>query len=574
MAGRSFGPRRRVRRRRRILSILALSIVLGIGTSLASWAGVSTSLAPVYDLATGAWEWAQVHVFTVTVSGIVVSILGLGTPFLLKRIDRRDSASQQRKARDRQVMLARVIHRCTTGIIEGPDSQKVWFELGIRRLYNPDRELAELRPATSSPALTGVSLTSIFDNAGGGILILGAPGAGKTTALLTITRDLVKRAETDQTQPIPVVLSLSSWATRRLPLSEWLVDELATAYNVPRSIGRQWLASHEFLPLLDGLDEVATPLQASCVRSINDFRRTHGLLRFVISSRKDEHASAWKLLQVEDVLEILPPTRQEIADYLAGAGPAFADVAAAAAADPTLWELLRSPLVMNVIFSIYRDKPATALRSPGSQEHRLALLFESYTKRMIERRASQFSAVHSARWLTWLARSMYERNESAFHLDRLRPDWLPGRFLQKLATWAPASLIGIIAAVAGSLGLQDADGLLFGLFFLLVFAPRRLARDGPQRRRIWQRAGLRVGVVLAFCIGIVPGIAEGDIADGLVEGLFFGLFGALLFELRREEPTEELGWMWWRAPRNGSGSSLRPLVGLGLRTELATTHSD
>ena len=46
---------------------------------------------------------------------------------------------------------------------------------------------------------------------GGRLLILGEPGAGKTTELLTVTQRLVDAAIEDDTQPIPLIFELSSW---------------------------------------------------------------------------------------------------------------------------------------------------------------------------------------------------------------------------------------------------------------------------------------------------------------------------------------------------------------------------
>ncbi|MGH8902906.1 MAG: NACHT domain-containing protein [Egibacteraceae bacterium] len=105
----------------------------------------------------------------------------------------------------------------------------------------------------------------MFDPLGGGLLILGAPGSGKTTALLELARDLLDHAAADQAKPIPVVFNLSSWAARRPPLAKWLADELRTRYAVARRIAQRWVAGGEMLPLLDGLDEVARPHRAGCV---------------------------------------------------------------------------------------------------------------------------------------------------------------------------------------------------------------------------------------------------------------------------------------------------------------------
>ncbi|HBE28467.1 MAG TPA: hypothetical protein DDW25_06195, partial [Ktedonobacter sp.] len=45
-------------------------------------------------------------------------------------------------------------------------------------------------------------------------LLLGAPGTGKSTALCELAHELLLRAEQDPTHPLPVIVNLSSWATK------------------------------------------------------------------------------------------------------------------------------------------------------------------------------------------------------------------------------------------------------------------------------------------------------------------------------------------------------------------------
>ncbi len=82
-------------------------------------------------------------------------------------------------------------------------------------------------PSDHSP-LAPASIVQAYDAAGGGLLILGAPGAGKSTLLRELASELLTRAEEDATQsiPIPVIVNLSSWAIKKLPLTAWLVDQL------------------------------------------------------------------------------------------------------------------------------------------------------------------------------------------------------------------------------------------------------------------------------------------------------------------------------------------------------------
>ena len=73
----------------------------------------------------------------------------------------------------------------------------------------------------------------VYDQHDGALLILGAPGGGKTTLLLELADALLDRAAEDETHPIPVVFPLSTWAAHPRPLDVWLVDELQARYDVP-----------------------------------------------------------------------------------------------------------------------------------------------------------------------------------------------------------------------------------------------------------------------------------------------------------------------------------------------------
>src|SRR5262249_11138245 len=55
------------------------------------------------------------------------------------------------------------------------------------------------------PLPSDTRISAVYDDAGGELLILGSSGAGKTTLLLELARDLLDRAEQDETHPIPVV---------------------------------------------------------------------------------------------------------------------------------------------------------------------------------------------------------------------------------------------------------------------------------------------------------------------------------------------------------------------------------
>src|SRR5262249_15902003 len=152
------------------------------------------------------------------------------------------------------------------------------FDLMVQRPNEGDRPL---------PA--GTPIVDVFESMDQALLILGAPGAGKTTIMLELARDLLDRADRRPDHPIPVVFPLSYWGDSRKPLAEWLADELNLRYDVTRKIAQEWVAADQILPLLDGLDTIRPKQGASCVETINSFRQSHGLLPIAVTCRTDAY---------------------------------------------------------------------------------------------------------------------------------------------------------------------------------------------------------------------------------------------------------------------------------------------
>ncbi|GGA48508.1 hypothetical protein [Okeania sp. KiyG1] len=116
-------------------------------------------------------------------------------------------------------------------------------------------------------------IIDVFDDSvvGGRLLILGAPGSGKTTTLLELGQELVIRAQMDVELGIPVFFNLSSWRDDKQSIEEWLVEELRWKYGVSRDIGKRLVEGKQLLPMLDGLDELESSRQGLCVEAINRF---------------------------------------------------------------------------------------------------------------------------------------------------------------------------------------------------------------------------------------------------------------------------------------------------------------
>ena len=89
------------------------------------------------------------------------------------------------------------------------------------------------------------------DDIEGKLLILGAPGAGKTTALLSLAEQLVYGAISQPKTVIPVMFELSTWRNDNQSIQDWLIEQLYDLHggNRKSKLYEQWLERQVLLPL-------------------------------------------------------------------------------------------------------------------------------------------------------------------------------------------------------------------------------------------------------------------------------------------------------------------------------------
>jgi hypothetical protein len=360
----------------------------------------------------------------------------------------------------------------------------------------------------------GTRLLDVFDRLDRALLILGAPGSGKTTLLLTLAQDLLIRAAQDPEQPIPVVFPLSSWATQatqQRPLDVWLVDALNEQYDVPRKTGQAWVDTDQILPLLDGLDEVVPEHRVACVEAINSFRQDHGLLPLVVCSRVAAYDALGTRLRLQGALVVQPLTPAQVESYLTQVGQPLATVRDALRDDPTLWELLDTPLMLTIVTLAYTGEPVAALRMRGTSEEWRQHLFAAYVDRMFRRRSAitYYSRQQTEHWLRWLAWQLVQHNQTIFYLEHMQPNWLLG-----WQRWVLTQGVRLLAGLVGGLVIGLSGGLVGGL--------------------IW-------GLVAGWKEGLINGVGY-----AIIFGLVGGLIGGLAGHSREITPIETVHWSWSR----------------------------
>ena len=277
----------------------------------------------------------------------------------------------------------------------------------------------------------GTKVIELFNQLGEGgtLLILGEPGGGKTITLLGLAKELIKQAEQDEKQAIPVVLNLSSWRQNQT-IAEWLVQELQEKYQVPRNLGKTWVVDERLLLLLDGLDEVFSDIQNACVSALNSFVQGHGRTRIVVCSRLKDYGVLSNTLKLQIAIFIEALTAEQVDHYLAKTGEQLEGIREAIQANSMLQELVTSPLMLSILTLAYQGASAQDLPQINSKREYLQSLFDAYIERMFYRRQSipiKYSREESQRWLSWLSQRMLQESQSIFSIERMQPIWLVGQ---------------------------------------------------------------------------------------------------------------------------------------------------
>src|SRR5262245_28440399 len=161
------------------------------------------------------------------------------------RINLTLTLAEKKERDDLLILLRKVKEFWVEGVLEKSVHGQALIDLGkevwTEKTEHPWGKVLELPDQTNRTIRPGEPIDRIFDEVGRSLLILGAPGSGKTITLLDLARYLILRAESDPSQPIPVVLNLSSWSDPRKNLLDWLIDELLAKYQIPKRIAKRWL---------------------------------------------------------------------------------------------------------------------------------------------------------------------------------------------------------------------------------------------------------------------------------------------------------------------------------------------
>ena len=436
-----------------------------------------------------------------------------------------------------------------------------WVELGLstqpEAVSNATNLLFRLPQGGERLLALGTSILDAYDEAEGELLILGAPGAGKSTLLLDLAQQLVSRAIADPTQPLPVILRLSSWALGRPALADWMVDQLSHTYDVPRQLSELWVKKGQLLLLLDGLDEMEETARAACIEALTTYHRAH-LVPLVVCSRQAEYeaAATQERLALQGAVVVQPLNRAQIEGYLRAAGPSFAGVQTGLHQEQALQELATTPLMLSVLLLTYRGVSSRNIAKPGTGLERQVWM--DYVARQVAEKGNDthYPLERTQAFLSWLAQQMRLHQQTIFYTEYLHTDWLVYD-QQRAAMWLTRRLPAMAIGVSVSLLVLLAVGVVPNLMlFLQIALLGGFVGDGLSQQtahvtshlsngkqaRLWN--AILLGVLLATSSSLAPGSTH-PLSNWLRTGCILGLGSGLSF------------WIFQRLLRHRSGMPVK-----------------
>jgi hypothetical protein len=507
----------------------------------------------------------------------VMSVLGLCVPFIIelaKREGEADSSNFEQMTRTFGVKLREQWEReFHTRRID--DNVYVSWERASDDLIEAPFESRGRAEVTKELKHASADLAGMLRREPGRrLVVLGDTGSGKTALLIQLLLDLLRSPQ--QSDPVPVFLSLSSWNPALETLESWLLSQFKVNYpalssplgsDSGQTIAEKMVRTHRLLLILDGLDEIPKESRPAAITGINDF--PFGDAGIVVSCRtKDYHDAVNYEIGGQDLrvqldnavgISLRPLSLDVIRKFiLKSAGSQhhvpsrWAPVIDSLDKDP-IGSALQTPLMVGLACAIYNPQPGEVsrhdalpepkelcdLKTPAAVEFHLLSLFvgASYRRRK-DLKANRWNAQDAEKWLVFLAHHLRQRCEGRSNLawwelsySLPMPEWLPALFVGILCALTSGTVAAFGRHVGRGIGIGLGLGLLVGagiavLIRWLSHFENNRDGDNPGEEATGPAKGIAGGMIGAVIGGLAAGLA-GKFGIGNALWPFGGLTVAL-----------------------------------------------
>ena len=289
------------------------------------------------------------------------------------------------------------------------------------------------------------------DDIAGKLLILGAPGSGKTTALLSLAEQLVIGAIEQPQTVIPVILELSTWREDSQSIEAWIIEQLYDLHggNRKEKIYEKYLERQVLLPLLDGLDELGLERQKKCTEKLNEFARTYPQLVVCCRVREFETANI-KLSNLNGAICLQELSDGQIEAYFQSINRAglWSEMETNSALQGLLQAttegepgLLRVPLFIKLLADVYDPQEPILSKTDllekyierqlsfdqRERDHRKDLINHRWAYKTVEKEPKLNENINS---LSWVARQLQANNTVELLIEQMQPLWIESKALK------------------------------------------------------------------------------------------------------------------------------------------------
>jgi hypothetical protein len=328
----------------------------------------------------------------------------------------------------------------------------------------------------------------------GKLLILGRPGAGKTTVLLKLTEQLIAGAKQHSKTVIPVMFELSAWNKDDQSIRDFAIEQLYENVGGDRKqkIYEQWLDRGVLLPLFDGLDELGLDRQQKCTIKLNEFANHYP--QMVVCCRvKEFETVGLELNRLNGAIVLQPLSDGQIQDYLQSVDRSglWVQIQDTPEMKQMLqpvsdWEpgLLQIPLFIFLAAKAYkRDRPFSSkwelIENYIDSQLDIEVRKRNRRRKELEGRKWAFKSTEkepryreSRSSLVWVAEKLQQHHQVELLIEKMQPSWLEITRVKQayrlIVVIIVASIFGFLSVlVTGNLTFASVLGFLSGLLGLM-----------------------------------------------------------------------------------------------------------
>ena len=260
------------------------------------------------------------------------------------------------------------------------------------------------------------------------LLILGKPGAGKTTFLKYLSlKYLSENPPAGETEEglLPIYIPLKEFSENdtKLSIISAVTQEVTDAVPDSDIIFEAWLKAGKCLILLDALDEVLTTEVSRVYRNIEDLVRRYPKNQFIITCRTEANTYIFKDFSVTEIADFNEEQITKLVEnwFKSQSEPALGqDFLKKIKENPAIAELATNPLLLTNLCFVFEDLYALPINLNALLDDAVEIFLRRWdSTRRIERRATSQDKLTPSRRLDLFSEIAYH----ALREDPKRYGW-------------------------------------------------------------------------------------------------------------------------------------------------------